>query len=322
MMRAKARYTIQARALIYWGWIVLAGLLAGCGQPAFGASPTPPAPPSAYPNGTLLITAPQLAAELGDTQLRLLDARPLHAYNAGHIPGARHAWWQDTIEVHNDIYGMLTGETGRAALVQAWGIRPGVHVVVYDDQGGRDAARILWVLHVLGFRAVQILDGGWQAWQAANLPITRTVPLSSSAGDWPVSQLDYRVLIGAEDVLRIVQTHSALIIDDRIPAERDETWNGQLRRGHIPGAIHWPWDQLFTPGPIPFIRPPHELQAELAALGITPDRPIVVYGLDGPHAAIAYLAFTLLGYPSVRVYDGSWAQWGSSKSTMPVELSQ
>ena len=298
-------------------WLLLPVLLllVACSVPGgtTGAPSGPagvPADPASYPGGSILTTVAWVAGHLSDPNLRLIDVSSLADYRTGHIPGAVHVWWQDTIEVNNDVYGMLTGADGRARIIRDAGITPASTVVVYDASGGRYAARVLWLLNAVGFNRVMLLDGGRQAWLAGGHGLTQQAASPPPGG---IDQrLDYGVLISNTELRQHLTDGSVTIVDNRTPAEEQQTWFGRLRVGRIPGAIDVPWTAVVQSGSIPYYADPAALARAFAPARLDPNRTVVVYGLDGVDAAQTYVALKLLGYRSVRLYDGSWAQWGSS----------
>ncbi|MEK5777673.1 rhodanese-like domain-containing protein, partial [Acinetobacter nosocomialis] len=64
---------------------------------------------------------------------------------------------------------------GLQELIRYLNISPEHHVVVYDDEGGAWAGRLIWNLHCLGFENTSLLNGGIHAWLAAGLPTTSEV---------------------------------------------------------------------------------------------------------------------------------------------------
>jgi thiosulfate/3-mercaptopyruvate sulfurtransferase len=274
-----------------------------------------PSDAAAYPDGSLLVSAQWLQAHLTDPSVRIVDLSAIGDYQQGHIPGAVHLWWQDTIELHNEVYGMMAGQPEIHQMVQTAGITPESNVVLYDNAGERWAARFLWVLNANGFTHVSLLNGGRQAWQAGGYGLTRSSP-SVTAGHLDL-KLNYDVLIDSATVAAHLNDTGYVFVDNRNVAEQQATWYGKLRLGQIPGAKLIPWTAVTEQGSIPYFEAPETLRKLFLDAGVTPDKKIVVYGLDGVSAAQTYVALKLLGYPAVQVYDGSWSQWGSS-ANLPI----
>ena len=107
-----------------------------------------------------------------------------------------------------------------------------------------------------------------------------------------------------------------VVIDNRTKKEYEgATPYGSARGGHIPKAIHIPWEQFFTQNSV--LKNKQDLSALLEKNGIRSDQEIVVYCTGGVRSGMAYYAFRSLGV-SVRNYDGSWWDW-SFHSELPVE---
>jgi thiosulfate/3-mercaptopyruvate sulfurtransferase len=297
--------------------LLLASIAGGCRNATRFSGPAgTPSDPSTYANASLLISASWLHGHLQDSDLRLIDLSSSGVYRDGHIPGAVHLWWQDTIEVHNEVYGMMAGAPEIEKLVASAGITPESHVVLYDNNGARWASRVLWVLNANGYSNVSLLNGGRQAWQAAGYDLTTTT--STVASGRLELALDYQVLIGADTLAQHLADPAYAIIDNRTQSEQSENWYGKLRSGQIPGATTIPWTSLTETGSIPYFLDPERLRALFVNAGVTPDKTVVVYGLDGVSAALTYVALKLSGYPNVQLYDGSWSEWGASTS-LPID---
>lgn len=308
---------ISRRSLVAGGILSLAAIAAGCGvQGGNRSAPTAPSDLNlGYPSEDLLVHPEWLASHLDNPDLRLLDCSPLPVYRAGHLPGARHVWWQDTIELHNPVYGMLVNPDGRAQIARSAGIGPASEVVCYDDTGGVYAARVLWALRYMGFQAGKLLIGGTDIWQAAGHELTRADPEQSPGGIGEI--FDESIIAHPQDILARLDEPGLVLLDTRTEEERHETWNNKLRVGTIPGTYWLPRDQFLRSENVPQIA--SELVSRLeSTFSLAATAEVIVYGLHGTLASLPYHLLLALNRFHVRLYDGSWAQWGADES-LPVE---
>jgi thiosulfate/3-mercaptopyruvate sulfurtransferase len=271
-----------------------------------------------YANAHLLVTPPELSGMLaaqGAARPLLLDLRPPDAYAAGHIPGA----------IHVDLWGVSLIDTDPAPLdafmwmiehvLAIHGVEAATPVVVYDDQSGVRAARAFWFLEYFGHSAVRLLDGGFNSWTAAGLPITREAPPAPKS-EWTGTR-EEQTLATWKDVKGAISRGDKVILDTRSDAEYEGTLVRAKRGGAVPGAVHIEWTRNLSPAGD--FKPAGELKKMYEDAGVTPEREVITYCQGGYRAAHSYLALRLLGYPRVRMYIGSWKEWGD-RSDLPIEL--
>jgi len=256
----------------------------------------------------LLVDAAWLEAHLGDGNLRIVDmASERKTYQRGHIPGAVYLSVDDVrIKVPAGGYRLPT-EAEAARLFGDLGIGPDTHVVIYDDSGDLDAARLFFTLDVFGHRAVSLLDGGIQAWRRAKWPGTTSVP-SVARTDYRPARVGERVA-SAEWVRDRLNDPSVALLDARSADEYTGKDVRARRGGHIPGAVNVEWrENLRADGTF---KPVGELRAMYAAQAVTPDKTVVTYCQTHHRAAHTYFVLRLLGYPRLVGYDRSWSEWGN-----------
>ena len=267
-----------------------------------------------YANSQLLWSVDELRNRLSDPKLVLMDLRPPEAYSNGHIPTARSF----------DIFGISLIDTRAEPLeaflwmiehlIQAKGVNADSTVVIYDDVAGMRSARLFWFLEYFGHDDAHVLNGGFDAWRAAGLPMTQeaSIPKGGNFKRKPVAAR----LATADDVLQKLHNPAAVIVDTRSDAE----YTGQLvrakRGGAIPGAVHLEWtNNLDANG---FFKPSDELKRMYADRQITPDKEVIPHCQGAYRSAHTYLALRLIGYPNVRNYLGSWGEWGN-RLDLPIE---
>jgi len=269
----------------------------------------------------VLVDVATLAAELAQDRcdLRLVDARAVlgdaqagrEAFAAGHLPGAVHADLERDLSDHaahgQGRHPLPASQAFRATLGR-WGIGPAQRVLVYDaGDGSMAAARLWWLLRLLGHSQVAVLDGGLAAWQAAGHGQTREQAVAPDPGPYP-GDFDRARIVDAGEVRARLDEPCGWLIDARAaPRFAGEVEPIDAVAGHVPGAINRPYAANLRDGRF---RPPAELCAELEALlhGRDPADAVLMCG-SGVTACHLLLGFEHAGLAGPRVYAGSWSGW-------------
>lgn len=270
-----------------------------------------------------LMSSGELAARLRERDLLVCDCRfagdaegSRAQYLAGHVPGAIHVYWlEDLSATDTTVTTFLPNAEEAAKRLGRLGITHDKMVVAYSDGGNLYASRLWHVLAHYGHTRVALLDGGIEKWQAEGRPLERAAVTPAPAHFEPRASASVSRITAAEIVQRLDDPGLRLV-----DVRADTEFSGEQARaavgGHIPGAVHWPWEKnLRSDGTL---RDPAEIRASARAARLFPEHELVTYCQGGVRAAHAALALRIAGYPRVRIYDGSWAEWGNSPA-LPVE---
>jgi thiosulfate/3-mercaptopyruvate sulfurtransferase len=274
-----------------------------------------------------LVSPAWLDAHRDDPRVRLIEIAGLGqddmaAYRAGHVPGAVCWTWKDMLwDSHRrdfpepDDFARRMGEAG---------IGNDTTVVIYgeDIQFGVYA---WWALRYCGHRDVRVLDGGRARWLAEGRPLTQEVPSPAAPVRYAPVAREARMRVFRDEVLAALEDERVVILDARSPEE----YAGQrvggpggpdvgaVRYGRIPGARHLYYVDLLDQ--TKSFRSRDDIAALIAARGVRPADPVIAYCRMSHRATVVYFALTqILGFDKVRVYDGSWTEWGNLVG-VPVE---
>lgn len=261
----------------------------------------------------LLIEPDALAAELGNDELLIIDVCSAANYRTHHIPGAVHIPPSELQSGEKPAVGKLPAKVRLEALFSAAGLNRHKHVVVYDDEGGGWAGRLIWTLDVLGHHSYSYLNGGLHAWLAAGLPVTTELPTSAPSefkGDW-----NEDVIAEATQVLDAIDDEDQAIWDARSAEEYRGEKVVAERGGHIPGAVNIDWLELIDRQRDLRLVDLDQLQQRLNSLGLTRDKTIITHCQTHHRSGLTYLAMKLLGYENIKGYHGSWSEWGNRPDT-------
>lgn len=264
----------------------------------------------------LLIEADQLAPHLDDPHLLLVDLGAPERYVDGHLAGAINLSYAALVRGIPPALGLLPDLAQLSAVCSAIGLTPERPVVAYDAEGGGRASRLLWTLDVLGHPAGSLLNGGLPAWQAAGQPLTSR-PVAATPSRYQAEIAHPQALADKDYILARLQQPDLALLDTRSPAEYHGQDQRAARGGHIPGAVNLNWTETMDPTRDLRLKPDAELRTRLTALGVTPDKEVIVYCQTHHRSAHTYLVLKHLGYPRVRGYAGAWSEWGNDPA-LPV----
>jgi thiosulfate/3-mercaptopyruvate sulfurtransferase len=291
------------------------------------------------PERSGLVTTAELAASLGQPNLRIFDCTTYLEYQpagsdipyiavpgrrtfeTAHIPGA------DFLDLQGEFSDQTTSlrfmMPPTADLEAAFG-RHGVgadsHVVLYSIGTMMWAARFWWMLRSLGFKNASVLDGGFDKWTAEGRP-TESGPAKGYPPASFVAAPQPGFFADKHQVLAAGGSREAVVVNALGPQfHRGLEPSRYGRPGRIPGSVNVPAASLVDSATKAFI-PLADAEAKFAAQGITRDTHVVAYCGGGISATIDLFLLHRLGYDKLALYDGSMGEWAKD-SSLPIETDQ
>lgn len=269
-----------------------------------------------------IIEVEALLSSLENSNIKIIDFRKKDAFQKGHVPNALSVWRSDIEATEYPYNGIMASKKTLEKLLSELGVANNDTLVVYDNRGGADAARLWWVLQYYGFDSVQLLNGGLKSWVAANGSITtHKTSIKKTNFKFPETS-PKQLLINSEKLKAFLQAEIKPVIldtrtEDEFSGKRKKL--GAAKAGRIPGSIHIDWARSIDFHGSHNFRSIDELEKLYGNLTPSKDDPIVTYCHTGVRSAQTTFVLTqLLGYTNVRNYDGSWSEW-SYFNDLPFE---
>ena len=250
----------------------------------------------------MFMSVEELESTLKDPKLVVVDTRTFKEYSKGHVPGAVNLdlfayHWSDTSEEGINAFNIQMQK-----LFSYVGITNEKKVVFYDDISGMSAARGVWLLTYFSHPQVFMLDGGITKWKSTNFPVEKKT--NAFKPTHFTGKVNKDVFAGLEYIKRNLD--SIKLVDARSKEEFDGKIVRAARKGHIPNSTNVDWNlNVGEDGTMK----KNEVLSSLYKF--SKDDEIVTYCHGGYRAANTFLALKKLGFKNVKVYLGSWAEWGN-----------
>lgn len=286
--------------------------LIGCGSsgaaPSDGGVPDGSDPDGSVPiEAGLIVDTDWLEANLGNPDLQPIDTRA-SGFSDSRIPGAIRLRPEQFAVLRDDVSFQVPLPAAAEPTLRAAGLRNDTVAVVYGEGPEYDPARIVWALSYYGHGDVRYLDGGYDAWVAAGGALDSD-PANVEPTEYTIGAIDEDLRVTGDWVLSQLGDAPYDMPAIQVVDARSE---GEYGNGRIPNALSVNWTRNLGAG---FLLADPDLEALYP--GLDPTETTVTYCLSGWRGAFAWLTLTHLGYDDVRLYDGSWNEWGNGE--FPVE---
>ncbi|MEP0582713.1 MAG: 3-mercaptopyruvate sulfurtransferase, partial [Roseibium sp.] len=260
------------------------------------------------------LTSPDLVVVDGSWYLPQMGRDAEEEYQQGHIPGAVRLNIDAISDPTSGLPHTLPQPHVFASKVRKLGIGDGQTIVVYDGIGFFSAPRVWWMFKIMGVKEVYVLDGGMKKWRAEDRALEEGEVYRPERHF--TARMDNALLADIDDVRRISEDGSSQILDarpaDRFTGEAAEPRVG-MRSGHMPGACNCPFMTLMNEDGT--LKSKSELKELFKASGLDLSRPVTTTCGSGVTAAVLTLGLEIAGARDLKLYDGSWSEWGGRDDT-------
>ncbi len=272
-----------------------------------------------YPlgSGVLKWTCTEWLKENLGGEFMIIDTQPeIHDYIQEHIPGAVYLNQNLLRMSYKGTPGFYVTDKIAELLFRRVGLANDIPVVVYTGVGafrgwgdGLEQTMVAYSLVRFGHNKVYVLDGGLDKWKKEGRKLTKDFPAVEESNFTVKSRRDY--WIEYEEFKKVKDNEDVVLLDAR-PAGVYEGQGPWPKPGHIPGAINLPWKTLMDENNPALLKDADAIRNILDGKGITPEKKVICSCGTGREATNEFIMFKfLLGFPDVKIYEGSFTEWSS-----------
>jgi thiosulfate/3-mercaptopyruvate sulfurtransferase len=270
-----------------------------------------------YKHPEVLVSTEWVAQHQNDPAIRLVEVDvDTTAYDQGHIAGA--VGWNWQTQLQDNVRRDLIEKSALEELLGRSGISNDTTVILYGDNNNWFAAYAFWQLKYYGHKDVRLMNGGRKKWVEEKRPLTTEPALLVTGISYRATGPDESIRARKEDVFatlekrdgrHLVDVRSVDEFSGKIIAPPGMSETAQ-RGGHIPGAANVPWAQAANEDGT--FKSADALKQLYEGKGVNGGSDVIAYCRIGERSSHTWFVLKyLLGYGSVKNYDGSWTEWGN-----------
>lgn len=252
--------------------------------------------------------------------LKILDCRwylgnkkkGVNEFYKFHIEGASFFDINHISDKTSKLPHMLPSKEQFAFYINELNIKQNDNIVIYDQCGYFSTTRVWFMFILFGFNKVRILDGGMKDWMKKKFPVTKKI--ISLKNSFSVRLIKKNNMIIKKKILKeaIQKSHNNIHIIDARPSKRflgiDKEPRPGLKKGNIKSSINIPFDSILKNNN--YLLKVNDLKNLIRKKKITKSKEIICYCGSGVTACNIIFVLKIMGFNKVKLYDGSWAEWG------------
>ena len=196
------------------------------------------------------------------------------------------------------------------------GVGDPYHIILYSRNGMQWSARVWWMLHVVGYDKVSILNGSFIEWKRLGLSEESKTNIFSAADFNFLPR--YNFFVGKDHVIEAIEDEKTILLNSLTEDIHIGDNPRYGRKGRIPTSLNVPFNQLLDNDTGKF-KSIEEMSEIFLKQNITPDHLVLNYCGGGIAASLDAFVLRQLGFNNLQIYDNSMSEWAMDDN-LPIEV--